>query len=95
MPTIRKGFAKSLRKVRKARGLTQEDFWEVSGRTYIGALEAGLKSPTLDKVEELATSMNVHPLTLVAMAYVEKKSDLKKLLTVIEEQITDLLNVEE
>jgi transcriptional regulator with XRE-family HTH domain len=87
MQTIRERFAKTLRKVRTARALTQDDFWEVSGRTYIGALEQGTKSPTLVKLEELAGVLEVHPVTLLAMAYVSKKGDLEKLLETVRQQV--------
>jgi len=66
---IRKAFAKALKETRKARGLTQEDFSEVSSRTYMSSLERALKSPTLDKVDELASVLNVHPVTLLMMSY--------------------------
>lgn len=55
--------------VRKARGLSQEAFSDVSSRTYMSSLERGLKSPTLSKVAELCEVMDVHPLTLLALAY--------------------------
>lgn len=90
MQTIRDGFAKALRKVRTARGLTQDDFWEVSGRTYIGALERGAKSPTLVKLEELAGVLEVHPMTLLATAYVGKKADLEKLLETVRQQVGEV-----
>jgi transcriptional regulator with XRE-family HTH domain len=61
--------AGALKEVRKARGLTQEDFSVVSSRTYISMLERGLKSPTLDKIDDLAGVMEVHPITLLALAY--------------------------
>lgn len=93
MQTIRERFAKALRKVRTARGLTQDDFWEVSGRTYIGALEQGTKSPTLVKLEELAGVMQVHPVTLLAAAYVGKKGDLEKLLETVRREVTEINQV--
>ena len=55
--------------VRKARGLSQEAFSDVSSRTYMSSLERGLKSPTLSKVAELCEVMDVHPLTLLTLAY--------------------------
>jgi transcriptional regulator with XRE-family HTH domain len=58
--------------VRKARGLTQEDFDEVSSRVYISALERGIKQPTLPKVDALAAHLGVHPLTLLVLAYCRK-----------------------
>ena len=47
---IRHAFAMALRKARKANGLTQEDFAEVSRRAYLTTLERGKKDPTLDKI---------------------------------------------
>lgn len=62
-------FAKALKKARKARGLTQEDFSSLSSRTYVSTLERGMKSPTLSKINELAEILNIHPLTLLLLAY--------------------------
>lgn len=64
-------FAKALREIRKARRLSQEDFSVQSSRTYISILERGLKSPTLEKIEALADTMKVHPMTLLALAYIK------------------------
>lgn len=61
--------AKALKAVRKARGLSQEAFSDVSSRTYLSTLERDLKSPTLSKLAELCEVMNVHPLTLLTLAY--------------------------
>lgn len=62
-------FAKALKKARKARGLTQEDFSSLSSRTYVSTLERGMKSPTLSKINELAEILNIHPLTLLLLTY--------------------------
>lgn len=61
--------AKALKAVRKARGLSQEAFSDVSSRTYLSTLERDLKSPTLSKLAELCEVMEVHPLTLLTLAY--------------------------
>ncbi|MCW5299414.1 XRE family transcriptional regulator [Herbaspirillum lusitanum] len=66
---LREGFAEALRETRKQRQLTQEDFSNVSSRTYLSSLERGMKSPTLDKLEEIASVIGVHPVTLLAMTY--------------------------
>lgn len=63
--------AKALRLIRKSKGLSQEDFGLNSSRTYVSTLERGLKSPTLSKVDSLADVMNVHPLTLLVLSYME------------------------
>lgn len=61
--------AKALKTVRKARGLSQEAFSDVSSRTYLSTLERDLKSPTISKLAELCEVMDVHPLTLLTLAY--------------------------
>ena len=55
----------SLRKIRKARGLTQESFTEVSSRTHMSELERGVIGITVEKLIELSAVMNVHPLTIL------------------------------
>lgn len=62
-------FGSAFKAVRLARGLTQEDFALYSGRTYISELERGIKQPTLQKIDDLVVPLEVHPLTLVALAY--------------------------
>jgi transcriptional regulator with XRE-family HTH domain len=61
--------ATAIRTVRKARGLSQEAFSDVSSRTYMSSLERDLKSPTMHKLMELCEVMEVHPLTLLTLAY--------------------------
>ncbi len=61
--------AAAIRTVRKARGLSQEAFSDVSSRTYMSTLERDLKSPTIHKLAELCEVMEVHPLTLLTLAY--------------------------
>ena len=61
--------SEALKTIRKARGLSQEAFSDVSSRTYMSSLERDLKSPTLNKLAELCEVMEVHPLTLLTLAY--------------------------
>lgn len=67
-----KAFGIALRDVRQRRGLTQEDFSIVSSRTYLSTLERGLKGPTLEKIEQLSGVLKVHPLTLIAEAFLHE-----------------------
>lgn len=59
-------FGLALRTVRVASNVPQT---KTSGRTYVSAIERGLKVPTLTKVDGLAAEFDVHPLTLLALAY--------------------------
>jgi transcriptional regulator with XRE-family HTH domain len=67
--SLRKGFAAALRDARKHKDLTQEDFSNVSSRTYLSSLERGIKSPTIDKVDKIASVIGIHPVTLLVLAY--------------------------
>lgn len=49
--------------------MSQEAFSDVSSRTYMSSLERDLKSPTMHKLAELCEVMEVHPLTLLTLAY--------------------------
>lgn len=71
---ISNNLPQAIKAVREIRGLTQEDFGLVSSRTYLSGLERGLKSPTLGKLEQIASVMQVHPLTLLALAYASSAS---------------------
>lgn len=73
---LKKAFGQALKALRTSRQLTQEDFSQVSSRTYLSTLERGLKSPTLEKVEELASVIGVHPMTLLASSYLLLDSNL-------------------
>lgn len=65
---LRQALAAALKTVRKKRRLTQEDFSLVSSRTYLSTLERGIKSPTIDKLQEIAEVMTVHPASLLLLA---------------------------
>ncbi|RZM14914.1 MAG: XRE family transcriptional regulator [Pedobacter sp.] len=64
-----KRFGIGLQRARKTRELTQEDFSDMSSRTYLSSLERGLKAPTITKIDQIATVIGVHPLSLIAYAY--------------------------
>jgi transcriptional regulator with XRE-family HTH domain len=73
---IKEAFAAALKQARKNKGLTQEDFSNVSSRTYVSTLERGLKAPTIDKVEDLTSVIGIHPLTLLTLTYMIERNEL-------------------
>lgn len=85
-----------MRRVRTAQGIAQEEFDVVSSRTYVSALERGLKQPTLPKIDELAGVLKVHPLTLLAFSYCDKSpaTDLQSLLARVEREARAILERE-
>lgn len=42
---------------------------------YLSSLERGLKSPTMAKVEQLASVLEIHPLSLLALAYIPRNTN--------------------
>jgi transcriptional regulator with XRE-family HTH domain len=66
---INKAFGIALKEIRKEKKKTQEDFGTVSSRTYVSSLERGLKSITIEKLEEIAEVLGVHPMTLFYRTY--------------------------
>lgn len=94
---IKEAFAAALKQARSAKRLTQEDFSNVSSRTYVSTLERGLKNPTLDKIEDLAGVMRLHPLTLITLAYMIERNDIdlefkdpKELFRVVTKELSQL-----
>jgi transcriptional regulator with XRE-family HTH domain len=72
---ISQSFGQALKKARKSKKITQEDFSQVSSRTYISTLERGIYTPTLEKIDSIAEFIGVHPLTLVTLTYlIENKT---------------------
>ena len=61
--SIREDFARNLRKLRHAKGLSQEALaYEADiDRTYISALERGVYSATIDMVAKIAAVLEVDP----------------------------------
>ena len=85
-------FGQALKKVRTDKKLTQEDFSTVSSRTYLSSLERGLKSPTLEKIDQLAGHLHVHPLTILLATYVGKDDhqDVENLLQRVRMEFSEL-----
>ena len=82
----------ALKAARASRGLSQEDFGLVSSRTYLSTLERGIQSPTLAKIEQLAQTLNLHPLSLLTMAYSNSVSvsDLQEIQDLVRAELSEL-----
>jgi transcriptional regulator with XRE-family HTH domain len=60
---LRKVFAKNLKQLRTAAGLSQEELGFRAGidRTYVSALERGVYNASVVTIERLAIALNVDP----------------------------------
>jgi transcriptional regulator with XRE-family HTH domain len=85
--------AAAIKTVRKARGLSQEAFSDVSSRTYMSSLERGLKSPTLNKLSEISEVMDIHPLTLLTLAYAGDWRRAEQLLARVRRELDQIMAV--
>lgn len=61
MEDVRDRLAQNLRKLRQAKGLSQEAFADEAGlhRTYISDLERAARNPTITVVAKIATALDV------------------------------------
>jgi transcriptional regulator with XRE-family HTH domain len=81
----------ALRQARKARGLSQEAFGDVSSRTYVSSLERGMKNPTLSKIAAICQVLAIHPLTLMALSYTAgNATQVEALLNRVRREISSL-----
>lgn len=73
--------------------MSQEQFDVVSSRTYISAIERGLKQPTVAKVDALAGVLGLHQLTLLTLSYLAGHSaaDARGLLERVQAEVDELL----
>lgn len=64
---LRESFGETVRVIRRDKGLPQGAIGVNQG--YVSELENGLKSPTLQKIAEIANNLGVHPITLLTVAF--------------------------
>ena len=91
MPTSA-SIGKSLKSIRASKGLTQEDFGVVSSRTYLSTLERDLKSPTIEKLDQIAAVLGVSPLTILIKAEMEMsgEQDIEIILNQVRDEMASL-----
>jgi transcriptional regulator with XRE-family HTH domain len=87
-------FSQALKTARIACGLSQEAFSQVSSRTYVSTLERGLKTVTINKVDELAEVLGIHPLTLLTLSYIKKGDhmDIPRLMDQVSQELQSTLS---
>jgi transcriptional regulator with XRE-family HTH domain len=89
---LKKAVGATLKQFRLSKDLSQEDFADVSSRTYMSTLERGVKCPTLEKLEQLASVLDVHPLSLLTAIYLKRgnSGDVDHLFKVVRQDLSEL-----
>lgn len=67
-------FGAAFRRLRRLKGLTQEDFGSVISERYVRMLEKGEYSPTLSTMADIARVLGVSIVTLIALVQAEQQS---------------------
>ena len=75
---MRKLVGQNVRRIRQAKGLTQEQFSDSSGfsQQYISSLESGRRNPTVITLYELSQALGVSHLELLASETIPKSRKL-------------------
>jgi transcriptional regulator with XRE-family HTH domain len=81
-------FGLALRKSRLRMGLSQETL--APSQAYVSEVEHGKKSPSIEKVEDFAKALGIHPITLLAKSYLLEGEDVSALLKRVELELDDL-----
>ena len=91
---IKEAFGLALKKARNSKKLTQEEFSEISSRTYISSLERGKKSITLEKLKDISEVLNIHPLTLITLCYINliEDVDVELLTKIVKSELAEIIN---
>ena len=86
-------FGRALQQLRAARGLVQEDMLLATSRRHISRIEQGHQVPSIRTIEVLAEQMQIHPLTLIAVAYCPEldATSVSQLLRTLKTDFKDLV----
>lgn len=69
MRELNDAFAQALKDMRLRANLAQSDFPPEVSREYVSLLERGLRSPSLEAIDNLAKVIGISPLALVLQCY--------------------------
>lgn len=88
---LKRAFGAVLGWVRSELGYTQEDFSVVSSRTYVSTLERGIYSPTLEKLDDIASVLRIHPVTMLVGTYaLSDNRTMDEILAQVREEIESI-----
>lgn len=71
---LKYAFGQALRELRMSKGLSQESIG--ASQSYVSDVERGLKTPSIEKLDEFASTIGIHPVTILAKSYLVKDRSL-------------------
>jgi transcriptional regulator with XRE-family HTH domain len=82
-------FGQALRSLRLRRNMSQQDFSRVISREHLSRLERGVSQPNLELIRKLAAVLKVHPMSLVAAAFVDGANpvELRALIKIVAQDL--------
>lgn len=91
---FKKALGMAIREARLAKNITQESISAFSSRTYLSDLENGKKEASVSKINDLANSIGVHPLTIFALAYshIEGSLNIEELQRKVANELSHIMN---
>jgi transcriptional regulator with XRE-family HTH domain len=71
---LKYAFGQALRELRMSKDLSQESIG--ASQSYVSDVERGLKTPSIEKLDEFASTIGIHPVTILAKSYLLKDRSL-------------------
>ncbi|KHL76122.1 hypothetical protein PpSQ1_01680 [Pseudomonas putida] len=84
-------FGSALKAVRVRKEIAQEQLG--ASQSFVSTVERGIRSPTIEKMEEFAERLGVNPATLIVWMQVGLEGDEDALLNEIRDEIKELKRV--
>ncbi|MBH3375654.1 helix-turn-helix domain-containing protein [Pseudomonas juntendi] len=84
-------FGSALKEVRTRKEIAQEQLG--ASQSFVSTVERGIRSPTIEKMEEFAERLGVNPATLIVLMQVGLEGDEDALLNKIRNEIKALKRV--
>ena len=81
-------FGSALREVRLRKAIAQEQLG--ASQSFVSTVERGIRSPTLEKLEEFAERLEVNPATLIVLMQIGVDGDENALLKEVRDEIRAL-----
>lgn len=80
---------RAIRDVRTERKFTQESLTAFSSRSYLSEIENGKSEASLAKINELAKLIDIHPLAILTMAYLnfDETQNVNDVITTLKTEI--------